>query len=159
MAWSFFSIIIDKWSEANEDMYARLILLSLIATYLIEDWLLTENESNKLKKFYWVGDAFHSLAFTLFSLSIYYTKSNSMFWSAISVMVIPMLGHAFSCWEIKDTNRNYLKRFYLAGIDLAGLTIFLFTYFMVSKIWSYCFGVITVLILWYRFRKKLYYGN
>lgn len=160
VAWSFFSIIIMEFPSVDIFVYTRLVLLFLLAIYLGDDWMVTEKEADNLKDNYWIGDAFHSIAITFLALSIYSNKEESMFWSSILVLTIPIIAHIFGCWELKNDSENkFKKRISLAAIDGLGLIFFILSYFTFGKNCSYTLSIFVVIVAWLKYRDSLYYSR
>lgn len=123
---------------------ARLAALSLLALYLVGDWLRTYDEPGSF--WYWLFDGLHLVAFMF--LAIGATQPKSLGWLScwlIALLGITAVGHLFKAFGIKSK-----WRFTYMGSNLLGIPIVL--WLQLTDGYQLAVAILTVLIVWAIFK-------
>lgn len=166
VAWSFFTIAIyESWTA--DGVIPRLLALLLLSVYLCFDWTTTDVENDKLKDWYWVGDAFSAVTIAVFAITASkselwdnVTYTSWVYWILISVFVVIIFWHLMGAWEPDNlaADKKWGGRLKLAGINLLGIITYMaLAELLPSKgLWHLPASILIVLAFWFPCRPIIY---
>lgn len=147
VAWSVISLAVYPPTIPDElgiTVGARLVTLSLLAVYLIFDWLRTYDEPGSFR--YWLFDGLHLIALAF--LAIGASQPKSLEWLScwlIALLAITAVGHLTKAFGIKG---NW--RFTYMAANLLGIPIVL--WIRLTDGYQLAVAILVVLIVWAIFR-------
>jgi hypothetical protein len=147
VAWSVISLAVYPPSIPDElgiTVEARLVTLSLLALYLVGDWLRTYDETGSVT--YWLFDGLHLIALAFFAIGA--AQPKSLDWlscSLIALLGVTALGHLVKAFGIKGKWRlTYM------GSNLLGIPIVL--WISLPNGYQLAVAISAVLIAWTIFK-------
>src|SRR5918993_475206 len=92
VAWAFFTVFIAERPFPATEMFARAMLLFLLAGYLVGNWVRTRDEDGHL--WYWIGDAFHLATICVASIATALRPDLTLpYYSLMALFTFTALGH------------------------------------------------------------------
>jgi hypothetical protein len=114
VAWAFFSVAVSEDWDCT--VCARLTALSLVALYLILDWMRGEAVRAKLiavKSYWWVADLLLACAIATFAIA---TQDRNVApkrwvdWSLAAIFAVAACGHLAGVWEgVRKDWRSFVR--------------------------------------------------
>lgn len=147
VAWSVITLAVYPPTipiELGVTVGARLAALTLIAVYLIGDWLRTYDESGDFR--YWLFDGLHLIALTFFAIGA--AQPKSLDWLSawlVALFGITAIGHLIKAFGIKGKWRlTYMSS------NLLGIPVVL--WLQLRNGYQLAVAILGVLIVWAIFK-------
>jgi hypothetical protein len=157
VAWAFFTVAVQE-TWAARGVAARLAMLLLLAVYLALDWMKTESELDRLKRWYWIADTFHVAAIVAFAIAIQMNTQRLTCFMAAGYSVT-VVGHLAGAWEpTGEVRKRWRNRVLLSGISMLGLVIILVLPYVLAEgsLWHLPIAIGSGVILWSLLRNRVY---
>jgi hypothetical protein len=127
VAWAFFSVVVDPSRDGVEQILLATVLF-LLAAYLLLDWVETDERADRLRRYFWIGDAAFAAAIVTFAIGIQVGNPSSQKFLC-AVYLTAAVGHLLGFWSDrgcatpKTRRLSWWYRLESAGANLLGLAI------------------------------------
>jgi hypothetical protein len=153
VAWAFLQVVLGALDPKQPTplsyplLVAHLVVLLLVATYLVLDWLRTKKFGIRLRRRYWWFDGALVLSIVWFAIAIQVLPREEAFlsWSLGFVFGIAILGHFAGAWE-RAEGKNWGHRIKLVICGLLGPAVLIFCHRLGP--WNLCLAFFAVLVAW-----------